>query len=48
MFFFVAMTEKTSHRGRIPVFYSSPDVFIPAKTSPPEVYFRPDLKHHWS
>jgi hypothetical protein len=40
MFFVVAMTEKTSYRGRIPVFlYSSPDVFIPAKASPPGVYF---------
>jgi hypothetical protein len=37
--FVVAMTEKTSYRGRIPVFYSSPDVFIPATTSPPDVYF---------
>jgi hypothetical protein len=42
MFFVVAMTEKTSYRGRIPVFFSSPDVFIPAKTSPRDVYFLPD------
>jgi hypothetical protein len=39
MFFVVAMTEKNHIGGGYQCFYSSPDVFIPAKTPPLDVYF---------
>jgi RNase H-like domain found in reverse transcriptase len=38
-FFFVDMTEKHHTMRGYQCFFSSPDVFIPAKTFPPDVYF---------